>query len=211
MSIAAMPCDVSFWICIFPNATIVNEVVRAGIAVAASEVFTVGFGIARFGGTRAYVVDYDVFDFFNTGLNVAFLGNRIIAALDFYTSKTTDMLYLYNVGVPPFSYNKLLDNIGSMRNSGVELALGLTPLNTRDMELNINANVAYQYNKLISLSGYYKDYWLEAPGEVDLVNLNGAGFHGGNNHIVHQMVAVDEQINVVGVNPKFVQFVGETD
>lgn len=125
---------------------------------------------------------------FNTGLSAAFLGNRVIAALDFYTSKTTDMLYLYNVGVPPFSYNKLLDNIGSMRNSGVELALGLTPLNTRDMELNINANVAYQYNKLLSLSGYYKDYWLEAPGEVDLVNLNGAGFHGGNNHIVYQIV-----------------------
>ena len=98
------------------------------------------------------------------------------------------MLYLYNVGVPPFSYNKLLDNLGSMRNSGVELALGLSPLTTRDMELNINANVAYQYNKLLSLSGYYKDYWLEAPGEVDLVNLNGAGFHGGNNHIVYQMV-----------------------
>jgi TonB-linked SusC/RagA family outer membrane protein len=125
---------------------------------------------------------------FNTGVSAAFLGNRIIASLDFYTSKTTDMLYLYNVGVPPFSYNKLLDNLGSMRNSGVELALGLSPLTTRDMELNINANVAYQYNKLLSLSGYYNDFWLEAPGEVDLVNLNGAGFHGGNNHIVYQMV-----------------------
>ena len=125
---------------------------------------------------------------FNTGVSAAFMGNRIIASLDFYTSKTTDMLYLYNVGVPPFAYNKLLDNLGSMRNSGVELALGLTPLTTRDMELNINANVAYQYNKLLSLSGYYNDYWLEAPGEVDLVNLNGAGFHGGNNHIVYQMV-----------------------
>ena len=125
---------------------------------------------------------------FNTGLSAAFLGNRILASLDFYTSKTTDMLYLYNVGVPPFSYNKLLDNLGSMRNSGVELALGFSPITTRDMELNINANVAYQYNKLLSLSGYYNDYWLEAPGEVDMVNLNGAGFHGGNNHIVYQMV-----------------------
>jgi len=125
---------------------------------------------------------------FNTGLSAAFLGNRIIASVDFYTAKTCDMLYLYNVGVPPFSYNKLLDNLGSMRNSGVEVALGLTPLATRDMELNINANVAYQYNKLLSLSGYYNDYWLEAPGEVDLVNLNGAGFHGGNNHIVYQIV-----------------------
>ena len=125
---------------------------------------------------------------FNTGLNAAFLGNHIIASLDFYTSKTIDMLYLYNVGVPPFSYNKLLDNLGAMRNSGVELALGFTPLTTQDMELNINANIAYQYNKLLSLSGYYNDYWLEAPGEVDMVNLNGAGFHGGNNHIVYQIV-----------------------
>ena len=131
---------------------------------------------------------WEVKHIFNTGVSAAFLGNCIIASVDFYTSKTTDMLYLYNVGVPPFSYNKLLDNLGAMRNSGVEVAMGFTPVATRDMELNINANVTYQYNKLLSLSGYYKDYWLEAPGEVDLVNLNGAGFHGGNNHIVYQMV-----------------------
>ena len=155
-------------------------------------------GIAPVGQNMAVTLDvllnanpdlkWEVKHSFNTGLSAAFLGNRIITSLDFYISKTTDMLYLYNVGVPPFSYNKLLDNLGSMRNSGVELALGFSPLTSRDMELNINANIAYQYNKLLSLSGYYMDYWLEAPGEVDLVNLNGAGFHGGNNHIVYQMV-----------------------
>ena len=125
---------------------------------------------------------------FNTGFDAAFWGNRLIASVDFYTSKTTDMLYMYNVSVPPFAYNKLLDNLGSMRNSGVEVALGITPLTTRDMELNINANVTYQYNKLLSLSGYYNDYYLEAPTYVDLASLNGAGFHGGYNHIVYQIV-----------------------
>ena len=125
---------------------------------------------------------------FNTGLDASFWSNRLIASVDFYTSKTTDMLYLYNVSVPPFAYNKLLDNLGSMRNSGVEVALGVTPLATRDMELNINANITYQYNKLLSLSGYYNDYYLEAPTYVDLASLNGAGFHGGYNHIVYQIV-----------------------
>jgi len=124
----------------------------------------------------------------NAGVSAAFLHNRIFTSIDFYTSKTTDMLYMYNVGVPPFSYNKLLANLGSMRNSGVEVALGFTPIETRDMELNINTNIAYQSNKLLSLSGYYHDYWLEAPTYVDLVSLNGAGFHGGNNHIVYQIV-----------------------
>ena len=124
----------------------------------------------------------------NAGIETAFLGNRIIASLDFYTSKTSDMLYLYNVSVPPFSFNKLLANMGSMRNSGVEIALGFTPLSKRDMELNFNANITYQSNKLISLSGYHNDYYIEAPIYVDIASLNGAGFHGGHNHITYQVI-----------------------
>ena len=79
-----------------------------------------------------------------------------ILAVDYYNSKTDDMLYLYDVSVPPFAYNKMLANLGSMRNSGVELGIGVTPLRTKDMELNINVNVTFQRNKLLSLSGYYK-------------------------------------------------------
>jgi TonB-linked SusC/RagA family outer membrane protein len=125
---------------------------------------------------------------FNAGIDAAFLGNRIIASVDFYTSKTTDMLYLYNVTTPPFPYSTLLANIGSMRNSGVEIALGFTPVATRDMELNFNANVTYQRNKLLSLSGNYNGYDITAPTYKAFASLNGAGFHGGNNNIVYQIV-----------------------
>ena len=124
----------------------------------------------------------------NAGIDVAFLNNRIIAGIDFYTSKTRDMLYNYNVPVPPFAYTKLLANLGSMRNSGVELSLGIAAVQTRDMELNINANITRQSNKLLSLSGYYHGYFLDASDYVDIAGLNGAGFHGGNNNIVYQVV-----------------------
>ncbi|MBR5102866.1 MAG: SusC/RagA family TonB-linked outer membrane protein, partial [Muribaculaceae bacterium] len=33
---------------------------------------------------------------FNTGIDVSALNNRVFGSIDFYTSKTTDMLYLYN-------------------------------------------------------------------------------------------------------------------
>ena len=125
---------------------------------------------------------------FNTGIDIVVLNSRLFGSIDFYTSKTTDMLYLYNVPVPPFHYNKLLANIGSMSNNGLEISMGATLVNTRDIDLNINANVAWQRNKLLSLSGEYGDYYLEAPSIVDIGNLNGAGFHGGNNHIVYQIV-----------------------
>lgn len=125
---------------------------------------------------------------FNVGLSATVLNGWLSTSIEYYTSKTTDMLYQYNVSVPPFAFNKLLDNLGKMRNQGVELSVGATLLQRRDMELNINANLTWQHNKLLSLSGYYGDYWLEVPSHVDIASLNGAGFHGGNNHIVYQVI-----------------------
>lgn len=125
---------------------------------------------------------------FNTGVDVAMLGNRLLLSVNYYNSKTTDMLYLYNVSVPSFTYNTLLANIGSMRNSGTEIAIGITPLKTKDMELNINANITFQRNKLLSLSGMYNGEMISAPEYKSLASLDGAGFHGGYNHIVYQVV-----------------------
>lgn len=124
----------------------------------------------------------------NVGLDAGFFQNRLILAADYYHAKTSDMLYLYDVSVPPFAYNKLLANLGSMENSGVELGLGITPLQKKDMELNINVNVAFQKNKLLSLSGMYNGQYMSAPQYTPIASLNGAGFHGGNNHIVYQIV-----------------------
>ena len=98
------------------------------------------------------------------------------------------MLYLYNVSVPPFTYNTLLANIGSMRNYGTELSIGITPLKTKDMELNINANLTFQQNKLLSLDGNYQGEHISATEYKSLAGLDGAGFHGGYNHIVYQIV-----------------------
>lgn len=125
---------------------------------------------------------------FNAGLDVALLGNRLLFSANYYHSKTTDMLYMYNVSVPPFTYNTLVANIGSMRNCGLELAVGVTPLNTKDMELNINANVSFQKNKLLSLGGMYQGEYVGAPEYKSIASLDGAGFHGGYNHIVYQIV-----------------------
>ena len=125
---------------------------------------------------------------FNAGIDVAMWHGRLLAAIDFYTSRTSDMLYMYNVGAPPFSYTKILANLGSMTNRGVELSLGITPVTRSDLELNINANIAYQANKLVSLSGWHNGFYLEAPTYVDIASITGAGFHGGNNHITYQAI-----------------------
>ena len=125
---------------------------------------------------------------FNIGMDLGLWNNRLVMTAEYYYSKTTDMLYLYDVSVPPFAYNKLLGNLGKMSNDGFELGFGITPLETRDMELNINMNLAYQRNKLISLEGNYKDIYMTANNITSIGSLNGAGFHGGYNDIVYQIV-----------------------
>lgn len=125
---------------------------------------------------------------FNAGFDLGLLQNRLLLSVNFYNSKTTDMLYEYDVSVPPFIYNKLLANIGSMRNHGMEYSIGITPLKTKDMELNINANVTFQRNKLLSLGGMFQGNYISAAEFTSIAGLNGAGFHGGYNNIVYQIV-----------------------
>lgn len=125
---------------------------------------------------------------FNAGFDLSMLDNRLLLSFNAYRSKIEDMLYSYHVSVPPFPYNTLLANIGSMRNSGLEVAVGFTPLCTRDMELTVNANVTWQRNKLLSLSGMYNGKWISAAEYTAIAGLDGAGFHGGYNNIVYQIV-----------------------
>ena len=125
---------------------------------------------------------------FNIGTDVGLFHNRIVLTAEYYYSLTTNMLYQYDVPVPPFTFDKFLANLGKMSNSGLEIGLGVTPIVTKDMELNVNMNVAFQKNKLISLSGDYNGVQLSAADITTIGQLNGAGFHGGNNNIVYQIV-----------------------
>ena len=125
---------------------------------------------------------------FNIGADFGFFANRIMLTAEYYYSKTSDMLYAYEVPVPPFAYNTLLANIGSMSNRGLELGLSVQPISKKDMELNINMNLSFQSNKLISLSGDYKGMGMTAANVTAIGSLDGAGQNGGDNNVVYQIV-----------------------
>ena len=117
---------------------------------------------------------------FNVGLDMAFWQNRIVVTADLYTSRTSDMLYVYDVSVPPLIYDRLLANLGKMRNHGVELGFGITPIRQRDLELSINMNWTFERNKLVTLDGDYNGQHLTAPAIKGIGSLYGAGFHGAS-------------------------------
>lgn len=124
----------------------------------------------------------------DAGVDLSIDKGRFTATLDYYYSKTSNLLYNYNVPVPPFVHPTLLANLGEMENTGIELELGYSPIRTEDMDLTFSANVTYQRNKLLSLSGTYMGQDLSASKYMRLGSINGAGFIGGNNGVVYQLV-----------------------
>lgn len=125
---------------------------------------------------------------FNVGLDWGMWNNRLMLTTEFYYSKTTDMLYEYDVPVPAFAFDKLMANIGSMSNQGIELGISMIPIQKKDMEMNVNFNISYQKNKLLSLSGEYNGMQMSAPDITPIGSLYGAGQNGGNNYVVYQIV-----------------------
>ena len=125
---------------------------------------------------------------FNIGTDLGLFNNRLLLTAEYYYSKTTDMLYEYDVPVPTFAFDKLLANIGSMSNSGFELGIGIVPISKKDMELNVNVNMAWQKNKLLSLNGKLNGRDMTASDITPIGSMNGAGFHGGYNDILYQIV-----------------------
>ena len=89
---------------------------------------------------------------YNAGLDFGFVNNRITGYVDYYYKETTNLL---NEIVQPagtnFS-NKIVANVGSMKNSGVEVSLNLVPVKSRYVTWNINLNGTYNTNKVTKLT-----------------------------------------------------------
>lgn len=112
---------------------------------------------------------------FDVGADLSMFGNRLNVTLDWYTSKTSKLLYTYTVPVPPFVYTTLLANMGEMTNSGFELAVRGDIVKNKDFTFNAGVNFSYQKNKLNSLSGTYKGQELTTSEHIAIANINAAG------------------------------------
>lgn len=85
---------------------------------------------------------------YNVGLDFSFLLDRITATVDAYKKVGTDMIVNKTISaVNGYTIRKI--NGGNVNNSGVELAVKFTPLQTKDMRLVIGFVHSYNKNELI--------------------------------------------------------------
>ncbi len=88
----------------------------------------------------------------NVGLDFGLLGNRISGALDLYDRTTEDLLLDYTVPQPPFVQSNIYTNVGTIKNSGVELAVNAAIIQSDNFSWTADFAGSYQKNELSSLS-----------------------------------------------------------
>lgn len=109
------------------------------------------------------------------GFDFSLFKSKLSGSFDFYTRTTTDLLFNYEVPVPPNLYSQALVNLGEIKSSGLELSLNWNAVQTNDFAYSVSFTPSYNLeNTLVSLSGTYNGAELKY-GIRDLENMGSPG------------------------------------
>lgn len=89
---------------------------------------------------------------FNIGLDFFIFNERINGTIEWYDKRTKDMLYTYRVPTPPYLHQDMMANVGDMKNTGVELALNIEAVRTRNFNWTTSLTLAHNKNEITNLS-----------------------------------------------------------
>lgn len=88
----------------------------------------------------------------NVGLDFGLFKNRITGSVEYYDSKTNGM-YLNRQLSGTSGVYSILTNLGKMQNKGIELAVNVAVVQTKDVTWNIGGNFTYNKNTILQLDG----------------------------------------------------------
>ena len=130
---------------------------------------------------------------YNVGLDFGFLNNRINGAVDYYYRKTTDLLNSVFVSAGTNFKNKVLSNVGSLENSGIEFSINSKPVVTTDWTWDLGFNITYNKNEITKLTtGDSKNYYVAAGDNIgggrDMKAMAHAVGHPASSFYVYQQV-----------------------
>src|SRR5690606_28231631 len=104
-------------------------------------------GVAYFGGTQ--ITNFNVTQNpnadlrwetrkqSNLGIDFSLLDNRLSGSVDVFRAVTDNLLFEYVVPRPPYQHDRMIANIGSMLNKGIESALGYDLIKTDNTTLTL--------------------------------------------------------------------------
>lgn len=86
----------------------------------------------------------------NIGTEFSFFNRRLSGTIDFYSKKTTDLLFWLSIPESAGSRG-YYGNVGDIRNNGIEVTLTGSIIRTKDLDWSVTANIAHNSTKILKL------------------------------------------------------------
>ena len=134
---------------------------------------------------------WETTDTYNIGLDFGAWNQRFTIGVDVYFRKTTDLLNKADVAAGTNFKNTVMTNIGSMENKGVEVTLGLKPIQTDDWYWTVDYNFTYNHNEITELIGDDPNYFVPTGGIGGGTGVNAQAHavgHPAYSYYVYQQV-----------------------
>ncbi len=84
----------------------------------------------------------------NIGIDFLIANKKLNGSLEFYVRKSEDLLWEFQVSVPPYLYPFLFTNVGTISNRGVELTLNTQLINRKNFQWNTTFTASHNKNVL---------------------------------------------------------------
>ena len=94
---------------------------------------------------------------YNTGVDFSFFDSRISGRVDYYIKNTSNLIIDYSLQAST-GFNTIVENMGNMRNKGVDIFLNVMPYFNRreNIFLTLGANANHNRNKILKISDALK-------------------------------------------------------
>jgi len=128
-----------------------------------------GYGSALSNADLTWEKTYEL----NAGVDFGFFNNRINGSLDLYNRISDDLLMELETPLEVgSSTGSIWDNVGKVKNSGLELQLNTVNVNNRDWNWTTSFTYAYNRNEILELNGGKEDLvgnWWFIGQPIDVV------------------------------------------
>ena len=99
---------------------------------------------------------------FNVGIDFVTLNSHLRGSIEYFDRRSKDLLYNYTAPQPPFIYDNILVNVGTTKNTGLEISLDYDVLSKTAVKWTTGVNWSTGSTKLTKLSSdVYKAAYLD--------------------------------------------------
>lgn len=88
----------------------------------------------------------------NIGIDFSLFNGRLYGSLNYFNRRQQDLLGNYKVSVPPYLFDETFVNVGTMKNTGIELELNFSAVKTKNFSYDINFVGTTMSNEFVDFS-----------------------------------------------------------